>query len=160
MQKISSQSDSCPQKNRTESERYEGVQTFIGITENHLTEVLFTKEDLLERILSPTNMNLAYKRVFTNGGKGGIDKMEVEHLLPYLRLHKVPLIISLQTGNYHPNPVRRVSIPKEGGKTRPLGIPTVVDRLIQQSISQILTPIFEREFSDNSYGFRPKRSLT
>jgi len=88
MQKISTQSDNCQQKNRTESEGYVGVQTFIGMTENHLTEVYFTRDDLLERILSSTNMNLAYKRVITNGGKGGIDKMEVEQLLPYLRLQK------------------------------------------------------------------------
>lgn len=158
MQKISTQSDNCPQNNRTESEGYVGVQTFIGMTENHLTEVHFTRDDLLERILSPPNMNIAYKRVVSNGGKGGIDKMEVTHLLPYLRLHKESLMVSLQTGRYHPNPVRRVEIPKENGKTRLLGIPTVVDRLIQQSITQILSPLFEPDFSDHSYGFRPKRS--
>jgi group II intron reverse transcriptase/maturase len=103
-------------------------------------------------------MNLAYKRVYQNGGKSGVDKMEVTHMLPYLRHHKEELINTLTTGRYRPNPVRRVLIPKESGKTRPLGIPTVIDRLIQQSIFQIVSPLYEREFSDNSYGFRPKRS--
>lgn len=158
MQKISTTSDSCPQNDRTESDSYAGVQTFIGITENHLTEVQFSKEDLLERILSPSNMNLAYKRVLSNGGSGGVDKLETEDLLPYLLLHKDELVSSLLAGRYRPKPVRRVPIPKGEGKIRQLGIPTVIDRLIQQSISQILSPIYEAEFSDNSYGFRPHRS--
>jgi retron-type reverse transcriptase len=130
----------------------------MGIIENNLTEVQITKGTFLERMLSSSNMNLAYKRVYQNGGKGGVDKMEVEQLLPYLRQHQEGLINSLSTGLYRPNPVRMVEIPKEVGKRRPLGIPTVIDRLIQQSIFQILSPIYEREFSDHSYGFRPKRS--
>lgn len=157
MQKISTLSDNYRQKDRTESESYVGVQTFIGITENHLVEVQFTKDDLLERILSPANMNRAYKQVVSNGGSGGVDKMETEDLLPYLKFHKDELINSLLDGTYRPNPVRRVEIPKDGGKKRQLGIPTVVDRLIQQSISQVLSPLYERHFSDNSFGFRPKR---
>lgn len=158
MQKISTSSGNCRQKDRTESESYAGVQTFIGITENHLVEVQFTKDDLLERIVSPSNMNRAYKQVVSNGGSGGVDKMETEDLLPYLKLHKDELINSLLDGSYRPNPVRRVEIPKDGVKKRQLGIPTVVDRLIQQSISQVLSPLYERQFSDNSFGFRPKRS--
>lgn len=158
MQKISAVNDSCPQKNRTESEGYVGVQTFMGITENNLTEVHFTKDDLLERILSPANLNKAYKQVLSNGGCGGVDNMDTEELLPYLKLHKDELVTSLMDGNYHPNPVLRVEIPKDNGKKRQLGIPTVVDRLIQQAISQVLSPIYEREFSNNSFGFRPKRS--
>lgn len=158
MQKISTSSDNCRQKDRTETESYAGVQTFIGITENHLVEVQFTKGDLLERIVSPANMNRAYRQVLSNGGSGGVDKMETEDLLPYLRSHKAELINSLLDGSYRPNPVRRVEIPKDGGKKRQLGIPTVVDRLIQQSISQVLSPLYERQFSDNSFGFRPKRS--
>lgn len=98
MQKISKLSDSCPQKDRTESESYAGVQTFMGITENNLTEVQFAKEDLLERILSAANLNKAYKRVISNGGSGGVDKMETEDLLSYLRIHKDSLIISLKDG--------------------------------------------------------------
>ena len=138
MQKISTLSDNCRQKDRTESESYAGVQTFIGITENHLVEAQFTKDALLERIVSPANMNRAYKQVVANGGCGGVDKMETEDLLPYLKLHKDELINSLLDGSYRPNPVRRVEIPKDGGKKRQLGIPTVIDRLIQQSISRCL----------------------
>jgi group II intron reverse transcriptase/maturase len=158
MQKISTGSDNCRGKNRTESEGYFGVQTYIGITENHLTEVQFTKEDLLEQILSPTNLNKAYKQVVSNKGSGGVDGMDTGSLLSWLLEHKEELVHSINTGKYRPNPVRRVEIPKEGGKKRLLGIPTVVDRLIQQSISQILTPVYEREFSETSYGFRPHRS--
>lgn len=142
MQKTSTMSDNCRQKDRTESESYAGVQTFIGITENHLVEVQFTKDDLLERIVSPANMNRAYKQVVSNGGSGGVDKMETEDLLPYLKLHKDELITSLLDGSYRPHPVRRVEIPKGGGKKRQLGIPTVIDRLIQQSISQVLSSLY------------------
>ena len=84
--------------------------------------------------------------------------MTTEQLLPYLKAHKEALLQSIRDGKYRPKPVRRVEIPKENGKTRKLGIPTVVDRLIQQAISQVLSPIFELQFSDNSFGFRPKRS--
>lgn len=157
MQKISTQSDSFPQRNRTESEANVGVQTFMGIAENNLVEVHFVKEDLLERILSPSNLNHAYKQVVSNGGKGGVDSMSTEELLPYLRLHKDELVKSLMDGSYRPNPVRRVEIPKGNGKKRQLGIPTVVDRLVQQSICQVLSPIYEPQFEDNSFGFRPKR---
>ena len=138
-----------------EAEVLIGMQTFIGITENHLTAIKQEKGELLEYILSPSNLNLAYKQV---KGSGGIDRMEVDELLPYLRCHKDKLITSIYDGNYHPNPVRRVEIPKSNGKTRNLGIPTVVDRLIQQAISQVLQPLYEPQFSPTSYGFRPHRS--
>jgi group II intron reverse transcriptase/maturase len=157
MQKISPKSDSCPQKDRMASESYVGVQTYMGITENNLVEVQIPKEELLERILSPSNLNAAYKCVKSNGGSGGVDKLDTEDLLPYLRIHKDALVSTLQKGRYRPNPVRRVAIPKPDGGVRKLGVPTVVDRMIQQAISQILMPIYEREFSDNSFGFRPNR---
>ena len=112
----------------------------------------------MSHILSPCNLNRAYKQVVRNGGSCGVDKMECEALLPYLLEHKDELIESLRTGRYKPNPVRRIEIPKDNGKKRLLGIPTVVDRLVQQSIAQILSPIYERQFSANSFGFRPKRS--
>jgi group II intron reverse transcriptase/maturase len=103
-------------------------------------------------------MNKAYKRVLSNKGSGGVDGMETEKLLPWLREHKETLLSSIKSGKYLPNPVHRVKIPKEGVKKRQFGIPTVVDRLLQQSISQILSPLYEKEFSDTSYGFRPGRS--
>ncbi len=126
MQKISTFSDNCRQKDRTESESYARVQTFIGITENHLVEVQFTKDDLLERIVSLTNLNRANKQVVSNGGRGGVDKMETEDLLPFLKHHKNELINSLLDDSYRPHPVRRVEIPEDGGKKRQSGIPTTL----------------------------------
>lgn len=141
----------------TESRDMRGVQTYMGIVENNLVEVPNVVNDLLTQIISPENMNLAYKQVVGNGGSGGIDGMETKDLLPYLLYHKEELVQSLKDGKYRPNPVRRVEIPKENGKKRPLGIPTVVDRLVQQSIAQVLQPLYEPQFSDNSFGFRPHR---
>ena len=119
----------------------------MGIVENNLVEVPIVEGDLLTQIISPSNMNLAYKRVVGNAGSGGIDGMEVKELLPYLRSHKDELVRKLMDGKYRPNPVRRVEIPKDNGKKRPLGIPTVVDRLVQQSIAQVLQPLYESQFS-------------
>ncbi|MFA6481631.1 MAG: group II intron reverse transcriptase/maturase [Bacteroidales bacterium] len=155
-QKISQ--DTCQRKDRAEPEGYVGGQTYMGITENNFTNADQTGYGLLEQILSPTNMNQAYKKVKGNKGSGGIDKMEVESLKDYLVLHKEEFIRSIMGGTYRPNPVRRVEIPKENGKMRMLGIPTVVDRVVQQAIAQILSPVYERQFSTSSYGFRPKRS--
>jgi group II intron reverse transcriptase/maturase len=148
----------CPQKDRTESEGYVGGQTYMGITENNLTDNHLVEYGLLEFIVSPTNLNAAYLQVKRNKGAGGVDKMQVESLQDYLVTHKEELVTSIQKGKYRPNPVRRVEIPKDNGSKRQLGIPTVVDRVIQQAICQVLTPIYEPEFSDNSYGFRPKRN--
>ncbi len=105
-----------------ESEGYAGVLIFIRITENNLTEVHFTKDDLLERLFSPANLNKAYKQVVSNGGSGVVDKMEMEEFLSSLKLHKDELVRSLMDGNYHPYPVLRVEIPKKNGKKRQLGI--------------------------------------
>jgi RNA-directed DNA polymerase len=96
--------------------------------------------------------------VRSNNGAGGVEEMDVESLLPYLIAHKEELLQSIQEGKYRPNPLRRVEIPKDNGKKRMLGIPTVVDRIIQQSVAQVLTPVFEKQFSATSYGFRPNRS--
>ncbi len=155
-QKISK--DTCLQNTRAEPEGYAGGQTYIWITENNLTKSDQPKYGLLEQILSPANLNQAFKRVRSNKGSGGIDKMEVESLKDYLVHNKDKLIQSILDGNFRPNPVRRVEIPKEKGKKRELGIPTVVDRVVQQAIMQVLSPIYERQFSPSSYGFRPKRS--
>ena len=154
-QKISK--DTCLQKSRAAPEGYAGGQTFIWMTENNLTNADKPEYGLLEQILSPTNLNRAFKRVRSNRGSGGIDKMEVDSLKDYLVNNKEKLIQSILDGSYRPNPVRRVEISKEKGK-RKLGIPTVVDRVAQQAIAQVLTPVYEKQFSPNSYGFRPKRN--
>ena len=154
-QKISQ--DTYLQNCRAEPEGFAGGQTFIWMTENMPTNANKPEYGLLEQILSPTNLNRAFKRVRSNRGSGGIDKMEVESLQDYLVRHKDQLLRSILDGKYRPNPVRRVEIPKEKG-TRKLGIPTVVDRVIQQAIAQVLSPIYEKQFSENSYGFRPKRN--
>ena len=116
------------------------------------------EESILERILDPDNLNRAYKRVKKNKGSHGVDGMTVEQLLPYLTEHGGELRESILTGKYRPQPVRRVEIPKPDGGIRLLGIPTVVDRVIQQATAQMLNPIYEKKFSNSSYGFRPGRS--
>jgi group II intron reverse transcriptase/maturase len=141
-----------------EQEGYAEVCASPKITENNITDTNEQTEGLLEQILAGENLNLAYKQVKRNKGAGGIDGMQVDELLPFLRESRKELVQSLRDGKYRPQPVRRAEIPKDNGKTRKLGIPTVVDRLIQQAICQVLTPIFEEQFSDNSFGFRPKRS--
>jgi len=150
--------ENYPQKDRTASEDYVGVQTFMGITENNLTSNYDSEHGMLETILSPPNLEAAYKQVKRNKGAGGVDKMDIDSLQDYLVENRERLLTSLLRGNYRPNPVRRVEIPKGDGSKRKLGIPTVVDRVIQQAIAQVLTPIYEPKFSEHSYGFRPKRS--
>ena len=113
---------------------------------------------LIEKILSEENLNEAVKRVKANKGACGIDKMTVSELDEYLRKHKEEIISSIMNMTYKPQPVRRVYIPKPNGKKRPLGIPTAVDRVVQQATAQVLSQIYDESFSDNSYGFRPKRS--
>jgi RNA-directed DNA polymerase len=146
------------QRVSAEQKEYAEVCASPRTTETDSTNTNKQREGLLEEILNAENLNRAYKQVMRNKGAGGIDGMQVDELLPFLREHKKELIESLRDGKYRPKPVRRVEIPKENGKTRKLGIPTVVDRLIQQAITQVLSPIFEKQFSDNSYGFRPNRS--
>lgn len=113
---------------------------------------------LIEKILSEENLNEAIKRVKANKGACGIDKMSVSELDEYFRKHKEEIISSIMNMTYKPQPVRRVYIPKPNGKKRPLGIPTAVDRVVQQATAQVLSQIYDESFSDNSYGFRPKRS--
>jgi group II intron reverse transcriptase/maturase len=157
VQKISR--DTCPQKNRAEPEGYVEGQTFMRIPENNITNAVPEQYGLLGQILSPANLSQAYKRVRSNKGSSGVDKIEVESLKDYLIDHKEALITSISTGKFKPNPVRRVEIPKgEGKEKRKLGIPTVVDRVVQEAIAQVLSPIYEKQFSTNSYGFRPKRN--
>jgi RNA-directed DNA polymerase len=113
---------------------------------------------LWEEIFSRDNLMAALARVQENKGAPGIDGMTVEELADHLRANWEGIRAKLERGTYRPAAVRRVEIPKAGGGTRELGIPTVVDRLIQQAITQVLSPIFEETFSEHSYGFRPGRS--
>ena len=116
-------------------------------------------DSLMERILDRANMQRAWKRVQANKGAPGIDAMSVEEFPAFARDHWPGIRQALFDGTYQPSAVRRVDIPKRGGRgTRPLGIPTVVDRLICQAIAQVLTPIFDPDFSASSFGFRPGRS--
>lgn len=114
--------------------------------------------NVLERILDRNNLNQAYLKVKRNGGSAGADGMTVEEMLPYLREHREEFLESIRSGRYKPQAVRRVEIPKPDGGKRMLGVPTVIDRMLQQAIVQVLQPIYETKFSDSSYGFRPKRS--
>lgn len=153
------QTEGCLQKVPAEQGGYAEACALSRITENNVTDAYSSTDRLLEKILDRDNMNLAYKRVKSKKGAGGIDGMGVDELLPYLKGNGQNLIQQIREGKYHPNPVRRVEIPKEErGKVRKLGIPTVVDRVVQQAIAQVLSPIFEEQFSDSSFGFRPGRS--
>lgn len=146
------------QKVAAEQQEYAGVPVSVRIAENNNVIANLPADSLLKRILARDNMNAAYLKVKSNKGASGIDKMSVDELLPYLKEHQLQLLEQIRDGQYKPNPVRRVEIPKEEkGKTRKLGIPTVVDRVIQQAISQVLTLIYEPQFSESSFGFRPKR---
>jgi RNA-directed DNA polymerase len=115
--------------------------------------------DLMEAVVERENMLNALRRVVGNKGAAGVDAMSVEELKPYLQTHWGQIKENLLEGSYQPQPVLRVEIPKPGGQgVRKLGIPTAVDRLIQQAVHQVLNPLFDPDFSDSSYGFRPGRS--
>lgn len=144
----------CPCEGMVETESNKGVPSIASPE----TAEKDGAEGLLERILHRDNLNAAYKRVKQNGGAAGIDEMTVDEMLTYLKAHKDELLESISGGWYKPQPVRRVEIPKPDGGKRLLGVPTVIDRMIQQAIVQILQPIFEQTFSESSYGFRPKRN--
>ena len=116
------------------------------------------KPELLEKILDRNNMNRAFKRVKANNGAAGVDGMTIEEAFDYFKENKTELLNRINRGKYTPSPVRRVEIPKPDGGIRKLGIPTVIDRTIQQAIAQQLMPIYEPLFSDGSYGYRPGRS--
>ncbi len=144
------------------------AKTGEGGTGAGLVEVQQTKKvkdkpcvlavNLMEKICLRANLNQAYKRVKANKGAAGVDGLTINELGNYISNHKEKLIQSLLEGTYKPQPVRKVMIPKAGGGERQLGIPTVVDRLIQQAILQVIEPIFDCTFSESSFGFRPKRS--
>ena len=147
------QQEGCLQRDSAEHEEYAGAQS-AGVREGKEAD----GAELLERILSRENLNSAYKHVRANKGAPGIDGMTVEDALPWLQQHRQELLDSIKAGKYKPQPVRRKEIPKPDGGVRQLGIPTVIDRVIQQAIAQQLNPIFEPLFIDGSYGYRPNRS--
>jgi len=141
------------QRDNAEREEYAGVQSMDSREAEEADGA-----GKLEEILSRDNLNRAYKRVKSNKGAPGIDGMNVEGAQSWLREHREELLESIRSGKYKPQPVRRKEIPKPDGGVRKLGIPTVIDRVIQQAIAQQLTPIYEPLFSENSFGYRPGKS--
>jgi RNA-directed DNA polymerase len=116
------------------------------------------ERNLIEAILEPENLSQAWKRVKRNKGAPGIDGMTIEDFPAFKQEHWPRIAIAIGEGNYRPAPVRRAWVPKPDGSKRPLGIPTVLDRLIQQAVAQVLGPLFEVDFSEHSHGYRPGRS--
>jgi len=130
-------------------------QTSVAAEGNNSSKV----SDVMQEVVRRKNLKQALRRVCANKGAAGVDRMNVEALTPYLKGHWPAIREELLNGTYVPQPVLRVEIPKQDGKgKRTLGIPTVLDRFIQQAILQVLTPIFDPHFSEHSYGFRPGRS--
>lgn len=127
-------------------------------TDTAKSETCVLAMNLMEKVCESINLNRAYKRVKANKGSPGIDGLTLEDSRDYLRQHKEQLIESLLNGTYKPQPVKKVVIPKPGGGERQLGIPTVVDRVVQQAILQVIEPIFDKGFSESNFGFRLGRS--
>ena len=146
---------SCSQRNSPEGKKYvRAHRSFNRIWKERNS----AQPDLLEKILDKDNLNRAYKRVKANKGAPGIDGMTIDEAFLWLKEHNHELIERIKSGHYTPSPVRRKEIPKPDGGMRKLGIPTVIDRIIQQAMAQQMMPIFEPLFSDGSYGYRPGRS--
>jgi len=129
-------------------QRPDAAETDRGQAESELWRLLW----------SPENLNAAWHRVRANGGAAGVDGMSIADFPSYMQLHRERIVAALQAGRYEPSPVRRTFIPKKDGGQRPLGIPTVLDRVIQQALAQVLGGVFEETFSENSYAYRPGRS--
>jgi group II intron reverse transcriptase/maturase len=146
------------QENKLEIEDNVEVPSILAVSALKEIDTKTVTNELLEKILSRDNMNTAFKRVKANKGASGIDDMTVDELLQYLKENGEQIKEDIRNGKYNPKAVRRVEIPKTDGSKRKLGIPTVVDRVIQQAIAQQLNEIYEPIFSENSYGFRPNRS--
>ena len=147
--------ESCSQRDSAERKGYvRAHRSFNRIWKERDS----AEPDILSKILDKDNLNRAYKRVKANKGAPGIDGMTVEEALPWLKEHNYELVERIRKGKYTPSPVRRKEIPKPDGGIRKLGIPTVIDRIIQQAMAQQLIPIYEPLFSENSFGYRPGRS--
>ncbi|RND56641.1 Group II intron-encoded protein LtrA [Lacticaseibacillus paracasei] len=136
-----------------EDQRQTGARSMVSGENNVMSGTQFQS-----RVLDRNNLNQAYLRVVRNKGAAGADGMTVDNSLPFLRKHREELLERLADGTYKSKPVKRVEIPKPNGGMQKLGIPTVTDRFVQQSVAQVLSPVYEQIFSDNSFGFRPKRS--
>jgi len=147
-----------PQEVRVELGGNAGVRSISSTSQNRENDGNEYSQGLLEGILDRDNLNLATRKVKANKGSHGVDGMTVEELMPFIKQNGGQIRQSIWEGTYCPQPVRRVEIPKPDGGIRLLGIPTVLDRVIQQAIAQVLSPIYEKQFSENSYGFRPNRS--
>jgi group II intron reverse transcriptase/maturase len=128
------------------------------VTELKMSTQHYFMEDLFLKVLGKQNLKNAYRKVVGNKGAGGVDKLEVSDLKPFLTKNWKILKEQVKNGKFLPQPILGVEIPKPNGKKRLLGIPTVFDRMLQQAVCQVLVPIFEPLFSDNSFGFRPKRN--
>ena len=137
---------------------YSAIRTPTGEWLADCEEERTLTKDLMNQVTDLSNLSQACQRVITNGGRGGVDGMEVTELRAWFAKNYKTLQTELLSGRYHPKAVRGVKIPKPKGGYRQLGIPTVIDRLVQQSILQVLSPSYERVFSENSYGFRPGRN--
>jgi len=154
MQRRQKTLDSYSTQERTESEN-KCVAPSVYDTERNET---VTYDNLLEEVLSDDNIKGALKQVVGNKGASGVDGMTVHELAEWLPANIDALKERIRAGKYKPQPVKRVEIPKPDGGTRNLGVPTIIDRLLQQAVAQVLTPIYETKFSDYSFGFRPNRS--
>jgi RNA-directed DNA polymerase len=150
--------DTLSGDNRGEASKSAGLRDQDHPSDMSGQEWRSATEGLMERVLARDNMKQALKRVLANKGAGGVDGMTVDELKPHLVTNWEGIRKRLMNGTYQPSPVRSVEIPKPDGGMRQLGIPTVLDRLIQQAVLQVLTPIFDPGFSESSFGFRPKRS--
>jgi RNA-directed DNA polymerase len=146
-----------PEERRGEAPRPDGERT-KSLTAKRRAENPAETERLMEEVVERENLNEALKRVKANKGSPGTDGMTVHALADYLKAQWPATREQLLSGTYNPQPVRRVEIPKPDGGVRKLGIPTVVERLIQQAVMQVLQRRWDRTFSEHSYGFRPRRS--
>ena len=148
------ENNGCSQRDSAEHEGYVKARRSFNLIWKERDSA---QPKLLEAILHKDNFNRAYKRVKANKGAPGVDGMTIEEALPYLKEHQQELTTRIYRGKYTPSRVRRVEIPKPDGGVRKLGIPTVIDRTLQQAITQQLVPIYESLFADGSYGYRPNR---
>ena len=148
----------CRKLTRQIKDNSESENKLAGHSHDKINSKENTKNELIEKILHRDNLNEAFKRVKSNKGTAGIDGITTEELLEHLKENKDKILGQIRARKYKPKAVKRVQIPKSNGKKRNLGIPTTTDRVIQQAIAQILSPIYENKFSENSYGFRPNRN--